>query len=58
MVSDDVDTGSKVKFYDSKVCTKKSDSVLCMRKDSDYCDVVSISVLEFIEKQRNTIMMK
>ena len=32
MVFDDVDTGSKVIFYDSKVYTKEYDSVLCMRK--------------------------
>ena len=30
MVSNDVDAGQEVKFIDSKVVTKKSDSTLCM----------------------------
>ena len=53
MVSDDVDTGSKVKFYDSKVCTKKPVPAFCMKKFSHYYDVVLISVVEFIDKQPN-----
>ena len=53
MVSDDVDIGFKVKFYDFKVCTKKSDSVLCMGKISHYYDVVLISGVECIDKQCN-----
>ena len=53
MVSDDVDVGYKVIFFDSKVVTKKPDSSLCMGKVSHYYDVVSISVIDFIDKQRN-----
>ena len=53
MVSDDVDASSKIKFFDSKVCTTKPDSTLCMVKVSNYYDIVSIIVVEFIDIQRN-----
>ena len=53
MVSDAFDAGSRVKFYDSKVCTKKPDPAFYMKKFSHYYDVVSISVVEFIDKQPN-----
>ena len=53
MISDDVDTGYKVKCFDVKVHSKKLDSALCMGKASHYYDVVSISAVEFINKQRN-----
>ena len=53
MLSDDVDAGSKVKFFDSKVDTKKPDSALCMGKVSNYYDIFSISVVLFIDEQRN-----
>ena len=53
MVSNDVDAGHEVKFIDSKVVTKKSDSTLCMDSFFCYYDEVSISVVEFIDKQRN-----
>ena len=49
MLSDDVDAGSKVNFFDSKVDTKKPDSALCMGKVSHYYDIFSISVVLFIE---------
>ena len=50
MVSDDIDTGSKVKFNKSKFHTKKSDLALYMGKVSHYYDVVLIDVVEFIDK--------
>ena len=53
MVSDDVDAGYKVTFFDSKVVTKKPDLSLCMGKVSHDYDIVSISVVESIDKQRN-----
>ena len=53
MVSDDIDIGSKFKFFDFKVDTKKPDSVLCIGNFSHYYDVLSISVVEFIDKQPN-----
>ena len=53
MLSDDVDAGSKVKFFDSKVDTKKPDSALYMGKVSHYYDIFSISVVLFIDEQRN-----
>ena len=56
-VSDDIDTGCNVKFSDSKVDTKKSDSSLCMGKVSHYYYVVSISVVDFIDKQRIDIYL-
>ena len=40
-------------FFDFKVDTKKFDSVLCIGKVSHYNAVVSISVIDFIYKQRN-----
>ena len=46
-------SGSKIKFYDSKVCTKKPVPAFCMKKFSHYYDVVLISVVEFIDKQPN-----
>ena len=36
-----------------KVVTKKPDSELCMGKVGPYYDVVSISVVEFIDKHHN-----
>ena len=53
MVSVDVDVGCRVKFFDSKVVTKKPEPSLCMEKVSHYYDAVSISVVVFIDKQRN-----
>ena len=53
MVSDDIDTSCEVNFFDSKVDTKKPDPALYMGKFSHYYDVVSINVVEFIDKQRN-----
>ena len=53
VVSDDVDAGYKVKLFDSKVVRKKLNSILCMDKVTHYCDVGSISVVDFIDKQRN-----
>ena len=53
MVSDDIDAGSKVKISDFKVCTTKPDSTLCMGEISHYYAVISISVVEFTDKQRN-----
>ena len=49
----DVDTGSRVNFFDSKVVTKKPESSLCLGKVNHYFDVISISVVEFIDKHRN-----
>ena len=45
MVSDDVDTSSKVKCFDSKVDTKQLDSALCMGKVRQYYNVVSTVLL-------------
>ena len=53
MIKNDVDTGSRVNFFDSKVVTKKPESSLCLGKVNHYFDVVSISVVEFIDKHRN-----
>ena len=53
MIKIDVDAGSRVKFVDTKVVTKKPESSLCLRKVNHYFDVVSISVVEFIDKHRN-----
>ena len=53
MISVDVDAGCRVKFFDSKVVTKKSESSLCLEKVVHYYDIVSIIVVEFIDKQRN-----
>ena len=53
MVFDDVDVGSKVTFFYAKVCTTKPNSTLCMGKVSHYYDVVSISIVDFIDMQRN-----
>ena len=53
MISDDVDAGYRVSFFDSKVVTKKPESSLCLGKVNHYFDVVSISVVEFIDKHRN-----
>ena len=53
MITVDVDAGSRVKFFDSKVVTKKPESSLCLGKVNHYFVVVSISVIEFIDKHRN-----
>ena len=53
MISDDVDASCKVKFFDSIVYTKNHNSTLYMGNVSHYYDVLSISVVEFIDKQRN-----
>ena len=53
MITVDVDAGSRLKFFESKVVTKKSESSLCLGKVNHYFDVVSISVVEFIDKYRN-----
>ena len=49
----DVDAGCRVKFFDSKVVTKKPESSLRLGNVSHYYDVVSISVVKFIDKQCN-----
>ena len=53
MVSDDIHACSKVEFFKFKVCKTKPDSALCMGKVSDYYDVLSIGIVDFIDKQRN-----
>ena len=53
MISVDVNTDCRVKLFDSKVVTKKPQSLKCMGKVSHYYDVVSIIIIEFIDKQRN-----
>ena len=53
MIAVDVDAGSRFKFFDTKVFTKKTESSLCLGKVNHYFDVVSISVVEFIDKHRN-----
>ena len=50
MVSDDVDAGSNVNFFYFKMCTKNLNSVSCVGGVSHHYDVVSISVVEFIDK--------
>ena len=53
MISVDVDAGYRVNFFDFKVVTKTPESTLCLGKVNHYFDVVSISVVEFIDKHRN-----
>ena len=53
MILVDVDAGSRVKIFDTKVVTKKTESSLCLGKVNHYFDEVSISVVEFIDKHRN-----
>ena len=53
MIKIDVDAGSREIFFDTKVVTKKPESSLCLGKVNHYFDVVSISVVEFIDKHRN-----
>ena len=53
MISVDIDTGYRVKFFDFKVVTKKSESSLCLGKVKHYSYIVSISVVEFIDKHHN-----
>lgn len=56
MVFDDVNASSKGNFFDSKIDTKTYNSLLlCMGKVGHYYDVVSISIVEYIDKQRNDI---
>ena len=52
-ISVDVDAGCGVKCFDSNVITKNPESSLCMWKVTRYYDVVSLSVVEFIDTQRN-----
>ena len=40
-------------LFETEVVTKKSESSLCLGKVNHYFDVVSISVVEFIDKHRN-----
>ena len=58
IVSNDVDASYNVQSFDSKVDTKKPDSALCNGKVGHYYGVVSISVVDFIDKQRNDIYEK
>ena len=53
MIAVDVDAGSRVKLFDSKVFTKNHESSLYLGKMNNYFDVVSISVVEFIDKHHN-----
>ena len=53
MIAVDVDTGSRVNCFDSKVVIKKPESSLCLGKVNHYFDIVSVSVVEFIDKHRN-----
>ena len=53
IIAVDVDAGSRVKSFDSKVVTKKPESSLYLGKVNYYFDVVSIIVVEFIDKHRN-----
>ena len=53
MVKNDVDGGSRVKFFDTEVVIKKPESSLCLGKAYHYFDVVSISVVEFKDKHCN-----
>ena len=53
MIAVDVNAGSRVKFVDTKVVTKNPESLLCLGKVNHYFYVVSISVVEFIDKHRN-----
>ena len=50
-----VDAGDvyKVKFFDSKVVTKKPDSTICLGDINHYYDVVSISIVEVKDKKDN-----
>ena len=53
MISVDIDAGCRVKFLYSKVVNERPESSLYLGKVSHYYDVVSISVIEFTDKQRN-----
>ena len=53
MISVDLDAGYRVNFFDSKVVTITPESTICLGKVNHYFDVVSISVVEFIDKHRN-----
>ena len=53
MVKNVVDGGSRVKFFDTEVVIKKPESSLCLGEVNHYFDVVSISVVEFIDKHCN-----
>ena len=57
MVSDDVDAGSKVRFFYFNFCTKKADSALCIENVSYYRNMFSISVVDFMDKERNDNQM-
>ena len=50
-----VDAGDvyKVKFFDSKVVTKKPDSTICLGDINHYYDVVSISIVDVKDKKDN-----
>ena len=49
MVYEDIDARSNVGFFDSKAYTNKSDLVLCIGKVNHYRDVVSTTVVDFID---------
>ena len=53
MILVDVDAGYRDNFFDSKVVTKTPESTICLGKVNNYFDVVSISIVEFIDKHRN-----
>ena len=45
---------TELKFlFDFKVVTKKPESSLCLGRVNHYSDIVSISVVEFIDKHHN-----
>ena len=53
MVSVDVGVVCKIKFFDSEVVTKISDSTICLGDINHYYDAISISIVEVKEKQCN-----
>ena len=53
MIAVDVDADSRVNFFDTKVVTKKTGSSFCLGKVNHHFDIVSINVVEFIDKHRN-----
>ena len=57
MVSDDVDAGSKVRFFCFNFCTKKADSALRIENVSYYRNMFLISVVDFMDKERNDNQM-
>ena len=53
MISVIVDAGYTVNFFDSKVVTKKTWIFIMSGESESLFDVVSMSVVEFIDKHRN-----